>query len=743
MASPTRPLRILLATSSELKFEAVKSVWGPNVKITRIPAVSGVPEQPRGIVEAREGARARLCFAVRQVEKRGWNLDIFDYVVAIESYIDDTTRAPRDRAFVLLHDCEHAAEVVSEPVRIHTSYRYNPDVTWGQDLRAKYGVDPKDPHLFVSDRSRAAFLVDALTACKAKLEASERVVPTPTAPLQSVATLRASEPPLPMLPSSLLTFVQDFPKPGVRFVDVNALLRDPMLWRDVVERCVQLAQRMHCTGIVALDARGFLLGPLLAHAMGLPCTLIRKAGKLPGDVVSTQYKMEYRKEGDDDVDENVLEMAAHAFTNGDRVLIVDDILATGGTVGAAEALITTTGAEVAGTLVLYKVPKPAGCDGAWGDALDNVHAIFADPVAVSDDEGDEHKGSEVVHTMEDGDSIEVMAGETRVTLTRVGVLSGSTEHKDNVAVLSHPDYAYLVAWRHTYVPMSWDKFPDGSPNLYFPAEQLQHKHVYFFMSFDRADTVLDQLHVVQVLGRQEHVLSVTIVIPYLSVGTMERVDREGVVATAETLLRMMTTNMPSAADTKTKLIIGDPHANIIRFFISDSVVPRMVRLYEADCFTELFPPSAVLVYPDEGARKRYMASKHYKNRPSITCIKRRVGDKRVVEVATFENFDFENNDDVDGRPFFVVDDLVRSGGTLISCARAVRAKLETRSIGVEMYAAVTHWAFDGGAERQFLNPDTNPFTRFFGFDTVPRTRGLDGHGPFRLLSSVPVLAPEV
>ena len=164
---------------------------------------------------------------------------------------------------------------------------------------------------------------------------------------------------------------------------------------------------------------------------------------------------------------------------------------------------------------------------------------------------------------------------------------------------------YMVSTRANYIPMSWDTFPDGSPNLHFDADVLNGKRVTFVMGWDRIPTIFEQFQVVRILGRQKGVRGVNVIIPYLSVGTMERVDSEGTVATAETTLRMLTKGMTSSAHAKTRVIIGDPHTGIVRFFVSDDVIPCVVNLFETPEFLAHIPDHAVIVYPDEGARKRF------------------------------------------------------------------------------------------------------------------------------------------
>jgi adenine phosphoribosyltransferase len=131
--------------------------------------------------------------------------------------------------------------------------------------------------------------------------------------------------------------VPDFPQPGVVFKDITPLLADPRAFATVIE-----ALRTRHEGTVDLvagvEARGFVVGAALAHALGVGFVPVRKAGKLPGETVSISYDLEYGSAE--------IEVHADSFVGGERVLLVDDLLATGGTAAAAWDLLERTGADV-------------------------------------------------------------------------------------------------------------------------------------------------------------------------------------------------------------------------------------------------------------------------------------------------------------------------------------------------------------------------------------------------------------
>ncbi|CDX02544.1 adenine phosphoribosyltransferase [Desulfitobacterium sp. LBE] len=141
--------------------------------------------------------------------------------------------------------------------------------------------------------------------------------------------------------------IDDFPKPGISFKDITTLLKDGEAYRAAVDAIVERVRESQPDLIVGPEARGFLLGAPVAYALGIGFVPVRKPGKLPGKTVSETYELEY---GSD-----TLEVHADAIQPGQRIAIVDDLLATGGTTSATARLIEKTGAQVAGMSFLIEL----------------------------------------------------------------------------------------------------------------------------------------------------------------------------------------------------------------------------------------------------------------------------------------------------------------------------------------------------------------------------------------------------
>lgn len=133
--------------------------------------------------------------------------------------------------------------------------------------------------------------------------------------------------------------VADFPEQGVSFKDIAPILHNAELSQQVVEKLADYARGLKLDAVIGIDSRGFLFGPSMARLLNLPFVMVRKKGKLPGKVITHQYNLEYGSAS--------LEIQKSALRVGDRVLIHDDLLATGGTAAACAELVSQLGAEVA------------------------------------------------------------------------------------------------------------------------------------------------------------------------------------------------------------------------------------------------------------------------------------------------------------------------------------------------------------------------------------------------------------
>ncbi|MFY8105945.1 MAG: adenine phosphoribosyltransferase [Elstera sp.] len=141
--------------------------------------------------------------------------------------------------------------------------------------------------------------------------------------------------------------VPDFPKPGILFYDISTLLAHADAWREAVNQLRALIAPLKPDVLVGIESRGFLVAAPLALELGIGFVMVRKQGKLPGSTIRHSYALEYG--------EDTIEIQQEALKPGQRVVVLDDLLATGGTMAATIALIRKVGGEVAATAYLIEL----------------------------------------------------------------------------------------------------------------------------------------------------------------------------------------------------------------------------------------------------------------------------------------------------------------------------------------------------------------------------------------------------
>lgn len=144
--------------------------------------------------------------------------------------------------------------------------------------------------------------------------------------------------------AQMIRDVPDFPVKGILFKDITTLIKDPAAFREAVDRMAAPYEGMEIDVVAAIESRGFIFGAPLAYKLGAGFVPVRKPGKLPAETISASYTLEYGT--------NTLEMHKDAIRPGQRVLLVDDLLATGGSAKAAATLIEQLGGKVVGVAFL-------------------------------------------------------------------------------------------------------------------------------------------------------------------------------------------------------------------------------------------------------------------------------------------------------------------------------------------------------------------------------------------------------
>ncbi|WP_256383054.1 adenine phosphoribosyltransferase [Photobacterium toruni] len=160
--------------------------------------------------------------------------------------------------------------------------------------------------------------------------------------------------------------IQDYPKPGILFRDVTSLMEVPEAYRATIALLAEKYQDQGITKVIGTEARGFLFGAPLALVLGVAFVPVRKPGKLPREVIAESYELEYGKD--------TLEIHKDAIVAGDKVLLVDDLLATGGTIEATTNLVRRLGGDVNDAAFVINLPDIGGEARLQGLGL-NVYSI--------------------------------------------------------------------------------------------------------------------------------------------------------------------------------------------------------------------------------------------------------------------------------------------------------------------------------------------------------------------------------
>jgi len=289
----------------------------------------------------------------------------------------------------------------------------------------------------------------------------------------------------------------------------------------------------------------------------------------------------------------------------------------------------------------------------------------------------------------------------------------ASQPRNHFLIIAHPSMAHIQDALIQHDPsvydkvrVNWREFESGMPNIFIEEiHRLQPAHVLLLLNLRRKEILLDQLSVLYAIPRYG-CAALTVLLPFFPTGTMERVDREGEVATAATLSRMLSATPPTPGG-PVRFLIFDIHALQIRFYFHDSILPVLLSAMPLvmDLLKTRFANDDVAIaFPDEGAKKRFGGFFEKAGYPVLYCSKVREGDNRVVKIAEGEPR---------GRHVFIVDDLCNTGGTVIACQKVLAAG-GAKKVSV----FVTHGVFPQESWKKF---ESAGFEKIFITDSIPET----------------------
>lgn len=496
-------------------------------------------------------------------------------------------------------------------------------------------------------------------------------------------------------PKDIFEITEDWPNPGVRFFHLGPWLQNQAAFKSDLLAIARRFSHLGITHIAYLGARGFLMTPLTT-LLNCKSVIIRKKGEMPGPVVEVSYSGEYRKD-------TTIVLRKGDIQKGARVLIVDDVLATGGTAVASIQLLEKAGAQVIGLAFLLELQHLNGRSKIAQDYV--VHASY-----VAKEDGSFCRSK--------ADTCAIPGKKTVLDLTP-SPLDASPD--DRAVVMWHDTaveqaLALVEKYPALFVPspVKTNRFPDGHYDIEFNSN-LVGRHLVYVMSLLNPEETLHQLELLIALGRQ-HIQSFTVILNYFAPGTKERVDQPGELARAQTTAQLISDSLkalPTAGPAT--VVIYDIHAVQEQFYFNDSC--SLALLSSTPLMGQIVKDqNMVLVFPDQGAYKRFGKEPQLKHVPTLICNKERgPNDSRVIVIADQKNCEGISEEALLKRPLLIYDDILHSGGTSWETFCLLKKKGYT---DINLYA--THAVLSNQAWMRFLDSgDRAGFNRIYTTNSVP------------------------
>ncbi len=574
---------IYVASGSAVKKNAAQHTYD---RVTCLPDTkSGVSDQPLTYEEIKRGAYNRLATAHGVCPVIAYESGIIQIG---DTYHDYTCCVLRTNLGTFEHWVKHNIR----SVKIYEYFASPPDQIMNEpnETFGQYAYPDEHQDWYKADGGNLS---------------RDGLLSLATKELQAMYEARMRSMPITVIPAPLKNFK------NVKFMDLQyPLSKHP---NELSETVYRLANNLLYNAVVVLDARGFLLaGEFMRNK--IPVILARKPGKLPDEEYCVEYKKEYG------VDHLSIEKSA--LSRNDRVLVIDDVIATGGTMRAAEQLVKLAGAEVVAYIAPY-VLRNEDNSLMCGDLSNKIRFLC-----------DQNQANHAMHAQHFNQK----------------VILFDNEKKTNELRMIFPPSMYAYDKYNQHVPIRWGRFARSS-NIWFNPDHVKNQDVLVFMDPANAQESFDTLQLLSILHRKDP-YRVRVVIPFLEHGTQDRVEYDGAgwqsLAGVDTIAKIMENY---------QVITFDLHAEQSQFAFYDlrfaSLVAELWKLYYS------FNKDVVPVFPDDGAAKRFgKLCKNY-----ITFRKIRSGDKRIVSTDA----------DILPKKYVILDDMVRSGGTMNEVAKYLLA----------------------------------------------------------------------
>ena len=497
--------------------------------------------------------------------------------------------------------------------------------------------------------------------------------------------------------SNYIEVTPNFPKEGIHFRDISPLLANHDAREAAFNMMYDLVKHLNISYVAGIESRGFIFGIALSQRLNCDFVMLRKTKGNILNSIKIDYGLEKVK--------NTLCVQQDVLKKGTNVLIVDDILSTGGSLIAGCELIEKIGCNAIGCSCLIELLGVQKKEKLKKYKIFSLLKYSANESSKFISQHDQLYNATKIeyfpleYPFLDDDRIIVFSSPSMKSVAN-GIVSKSIHFRSGA--------------------IHWNYFPDGYPNIKFEhLKYLENRKIVFIVSLYDKSFILEQLSMMMVLSRQ-FIESLDIVIPYFAPGTMERVEEEGTLATAETTAKIIASGLPLTKNGVPVIHIFDLHTLHNRFYFPDTVFVRMET--GIDLLLRKISQNTTIVFPDEGAFKRFRSM--FQKFKIMICHKIRNNNDTSIKIVNKLNWPTDDSNCFDD--VLIVDDLIQSGKTLEECRKAL-VLLGAKKVS----AYVTHAVFPKKNYRNFFN---GGFHKFYVTNSIPEiTNIIEGYTPFEVL----------
>ena len=491
--------------------------------------------------------------------------------------------------------------------------------------------------------------------------------------------------------NNLINVIPNFPREGIFFRDISPLLANNEIRELAFDMLSDLVKNVKIDYIAGIDSRGFIFGIALAQRLKCGFIMMRKPNKLPNSI-QIPYGIEYGKD--------ILTLQDGLIPHSKYVLIVDDLLATGGSILAGCELIEKIGCNVAGCLCLIEL---IGLIKREKLLNYKIFSLIRYPTNsankfISKDEILISKDNEILNSKK----VEYFPLEQSINDNRIIIFS------------------------HTSMKLMADKIVASSEHFrtgiihYNNLKYLENKRVVFIASLYDRTHILEELTMIMCIPKQ-FIKSLDVILPYFTPVNMEKIYDEEILDTSKTIAKILSTCLPITKQGLPIIHIFDAHTIAVKYYFPDNVIVRMES--SISLLKEKISKNTTIVFPDDGSVKRFKLM--FIDYKIIICSRVRDGDNIYIKIVDHLNWPIDDSKCMDD--VIIIDDIVQSGNTIEECRKTL-----INNGAKKISAYVIHAVFFKRSYRKFLG--NTLFHKFYITNSIPEIANLlEEKEPFEVI----------